>query len=225
MTVDFTLLLLGAVALWFPRQWLRRAVALVRHRRVSSESKRILDPWKDREPGDTRIDARIEFLKFRNYFDLVRGATGSLLLFGGMGIAAALLAGAGAPTAVRWQVFAFRSAVVIVGLLIQVVRIERHRVSFYPPVFYLAGLSVGLCGYQAAALAFALIWAIGGALGSAQAFLAVYALILMLLGALFTRFASVSVILAGILALLPVLLSLMSNRPLMVFTRKGSRSR
>ena len=65
MTIDLPFLLLGIVLLWFPRHWMRRGVALMRRRKRSAASERITEPWKDREPGDPRVDIRVEFGKFR----------------------------------------------------------------------------------------------------------------------------------------------------------------
>jgi hypothetical protein len=59
--------------------------------------------------------------------------------------------------------------------------------------------------------------------GNAQAFLSVYGLLLGGFGALFNGWRSLPVLLVAGLAFLPVLLSLMVKRPLMIFTRKGSR--
>jgi hypothetical protein len=224
MTIHPVLLLLGIVLLWFPRQWMRRGVALLQRKRHSSGSSRILDPWKDREPGDPQVNFRTEFTKFRNYVDLFRAAAGSLTIWGGMGIVASIAVPDEGPRNLRWQALALQVLIVLLGALVQALRYERNRVSFYPPIFYLAGLAVGLCGYQAAAFAFVLIWAINPALPNAQAFLTVYALLLTVFGMLFRGVSSPSVLLAGGLTFLPVLLSLLAGRPLMIFTRKGSRT-
>jgi hypothetical protein len=223
MTYNLTFLLLGIALLWFPRQWLRRVPALLKRRRRSKGSERIMEPWKDREPGDPKVNPRVELTKFRNYVDLVRAAAGSLLIWGGFGWAAALGVAADAPRSAGMQVLAIKCGIMTVGLVLQALRYEKIRISFFPPIFFLAGLSVGVCGYKAAAFAFLAVWALNTGLGNAQAFMSVYAIVLILFGGLFGGFMRPQVYLPGVLALLPVLLSLMSNRPLMIFTRKGSR--
>jgi hypothetical protein len=223
MTLDFSLLIFGLLLLWFPRQWMRRGVAYLQRRRRSAESARIVEPWKDREPGDPRVQFRTEFGKFRNYLDLLRGAAGSLVMMGGMGIPPSIDVAEGAPRIAAYQVAGLAGGILLIGLLVQAVRYEKNRFSFYPPIFYLAGLSVGLTDIRGATFAFALIWTINPALPNAQAFLSVYALLMTLFGHFFTRSTDISAIYAGVLCFLPVLLSLLANRPLMVFTRKGSR--
>jgi hypothetical protein len=223
MILNLPLLVLGVLLLWFPRQWMRRGLALLQRKRRSSGSERILEPWKDREPGDPRVNPRVEFAKFRNYVDLLRGFAGGLAVWGGFGIEAALQAGPGAGDGVAWQVLGIKAAVVALGLVIQAIRYERVRLSFFPPIFYLAGLSAALCNYQPAVFAFVLIWIVNAGLGNAQAFLSVYGLLLGGFGALFNGWRSLPVLLVAGLAFLPVLLSLMVKRPLMIFTRKGSR--
>ena len=225
MILDPVMLAVGIALLWFPRQWMRRGLALLRRRRRSSGSERIVDPWKDREPGDPQVQFGVEFRKFRNYIDLLRGAAGSLAIWGGMGIVPGIALEADAARGASHQVLGLRCAIVLIGLLIQATRFEKDRLSFYPPIFFLAGLSVGVCGHRAAAFAFVMIWAVNPGLSNAGAFLSVYAALLVAFGGLFTSFTSIPVMLMGLLAFLPVVLSLMVKRPLMIFTRKGSRTR
>ena len=224
MTVDRPQLMVGIALLCFPRQWLRRGPAHSKRRRRSSPADdRVVDPWKTQEPGDPHVDFRVEFTKFRNYIDLFRSGVGGLAIWGGLDITPALLAEAGAPKSVSHQILWLQCAIAVLGLLFQVMRFERVRISFFPPIFYLAGLSVGMCGASAAAFAFALIWAINSGLGNAQAFMAIYAVMLYVFGGLFVSFLHVPAMVAGVLALLPVLLSLLTKRPLLIFTRRSSR--
>lgn len=224
MIIDFPLLLLGVLLLWFPRQWMRRGAAFLRRRRRSAESMRITDPWREREPGDPRVSALTEIKKFRNYLDLFRGAAGSLMLLGGMGIAPAIAAAADASRIVPHQVRAIWAFILLVGLLIQTLRYEKNRFTFYPPVFYLAGLSVGLCSLWGAVFAFVMVWSINPALPNARSLLSVYALLMVVFGYLFGVRSDFRFVYAGVLCFLPVLLSLLANRPLNIFTRKGTRS-
>lgn len=223
MIFNLPLLLVGICLLWFPRQWMRRGVALIQRKRRGSGSERIEEPWKDREPGDPRVNPRVEFAKFRNYVDLLRGLAGGMAIWGGWKIAPAIELAAGATRSEGRLLLLLRCAIVVIGVVIQAVRYERVRLSFFPPIFYLGGLSAGIGDDHAALFAFAMIWAVNPGLANAQAFLCVYAIFLYGFGALFMSFRSVPVTLMAVLAFLPVLLSLMARRPLMIFTRKGSR--
>jgi hypothetical protein len=219
MTLNFPFVVLALLLLWFPREWMRRGAALLRRRRRAGQS-RIVEPWREREAGDPRINFRAEFTKFRNHIDLLRGMAGSLVLFGGMGILPAIEALPGASRTVTLQVLAIRALILLIGLLIQTVRYQGKKLTFFPPIFYLAGLSVGLCDIRGAAFAFVLIWAINPALPSAQTFLSVYAVLLVVFGHFFAWGGDLRAVYAGVLCFLPVLLSMLAKRPLVVFGRK-----
>jgi hypothetical protein len=223
MIVNLPLLVLGVLLLWFPRGWLRLGLPVLRRRRRRGERSKSVEPWRAREPGDPHVSFATEFRKFRNFIDLLRAGAASLVFAGGMGIPPSLVAEPGAPRAVVWQIVALRAAILLVGVLIQTIRVERGRVSFYPPIFYLAGLSIGLCDIRGAAFAFALMWALNTGLPNSQGFLSVYALLLVAFGHLFARRGDLSAVYAGILAFVPVLLSLLAKKPLTIMSRKAPR--
>ena len=223
MIVHVPLLVLAALLIWFPRQWMRLGLSFVKRRRRAGKGAPGAEPWIAREPGDPRLNFRSEFGKFRNYLDLLRAAAGSLALSGGMGIPPSILPEAGASRASVWQVIVIRAIILLIGLLIQTVRYEKNKISFYPPVFYLAGLSVGLCDIRGAAFAFALVWAFNPLFGGAQGFLTVYAILMVMFGHLFAGGGDLSAVYAGMLTCVPVLLSLLTRRPLVVLTRKATR--
>ncbi len=220
MIVNFPVLLLAVALLWFPRQWLRLGSVFKRKR--SAGVTRSEEPWKAREAGDPRISLAGEFSKFRNYVDLLRAAAGSIALAGGFGLAPCLSVAEGAPRNMTYAVMAVRAAIMLIGLLVQTVRYERQKFTFYPPIFFIAGLSVGLCDYRAAAFAFTMIWTVNAMFGNAQAFLTIYAVFIGIFGFLMNRRLDLSVILAALLCFLPVLLSLLANRPLVIYSRKGT---
>jgi hypothetical protein len=112
----------------------------------------------------------------------------------------------------------------LLGVLIQAVRVEKRRVTFYPPIFYLAGLSLSLCSPFGALFAFILIWAFNPMLRSASAFLTIYAALMVGFGMYFSGLGDKSTMLAGGLCFLPVLLSLLAQRPLVIFARKVHHS-
>jgi hypothetical protein len=221
MLVNLPFLFVGLVLLWFPRQWLRRGAIIGRSRHRRARWKQ--EPWNTAEPGDPRLSFRAEFAKVRNYVDLLRAAAGSLALFGGYGIAPALAAEPG-NRLLALQVLALKLGVLLVALLIQTIRRERRHLSYFAPIFFLAGLSVTLCGHWAALFAFILIWSVNGLFANAQAFLSGYALLVGAFGLLFRGSNSRLALAAMVLCLLPVLLSLLTRRRLGVFSRKGVRS-
>jgi hypothetical protein len=86
---------------------------------------------------------------------------------------------------------------------------------------------VGLCGVKAAAFAFVLIWAVNPILKNPSVFLSVYAVLAALFGLLFSGFERFHWLVALCLIFLPVLLSALAQRPLVMLTRKstgGARS-
>jgi hypothetical protein len=218
MTVHLPLLLLGIALLWFPRKWMRLGLIVGSRRQKSGRN---TEGWSKPEPGDPRLRVRAEFTKGRNYFDLLRGAVGSLALVGGPLVDGGLAAATPNLTEAR-QVLAVQTAILFVGLLIQTIRIERRHLSFFAPIFFLAGISVTLCGPWGAFFAFALVWGVNPMFGGAQGFLGVYSLLLGGFGALLGHRGYALPIVAFGLAFAPVLLSLLTRRPLIVYTRKPS---
>ena len=220
MTVHFLSLFGALLLLWLPRLWLRQGLARLGRRRRVGKNPLIVEPWREREPGDPQVNFRAEFRKGSNYADLLRAGIGGLLLWGGPGFSPAVTFAADAPRGGTWLALALTGGVALVGLLIQTTRREKQRLSFFPPVFYLAGLSVALCDWRGAAFAFVLIWAVNPSLPNARAFLSVYALLLVVFGRFFGGAGMTSLAMAAGLTFLPVLLSLLANRPLTVFSRK-----
>jgi len=221
VTVDLPFLLVAVALLWFPRRWLRLG-SVFKRRRSASAVRAAKEPWNNRERGDPRMSFGAEFYKFRNYVDLLRAGAGSLALFGGLGITSCLGVAEGAPRNIGYAVIGLSALILLIGLLVQTVCFENNHLTFYPPIFYLAGLTVGLSGYRAAVFAFALIWAINGAFGSALGFLSIYAVLVVGFGFAFNGGFSLLSPLAGFLCFLPGLLSMLANRPLVVLSRKGS---
>jgi hypothetical protein len=218
MSVDLPLLLIGIVLLWFPRQWMRLGKVFGGKRRRSRSDR---EPWKN-SPGDPRL-TYAEFGKPRNYFDLLRGAAGALAIVGWHAIEPAIQVAASGGAGASRKVLAVKLAILLVGLLIQVIRRERGHLSFYAPIFYLAGMSVALCGPWAALFAFLLVWAVNPMFGNAEGFLTVYAILLVGFSLLFKDVSRTLAIGAFIFGFLPVLLSLLVRRPLVVFTRKPAQ--
>jgi hypothetical protein len=218
MTVHALLLILALLLLWLPRPWLRRGPTFFRRRR------RMAEPWNIRETGDPRVSFRVEFGKFRNYVDFLRAGIGSRIVMGAAGLPAAIPSEPDPPRSAVVSAMALQAAILLGGVVIQTVRREKKRISFYPPIFYLAGVSIGLCDVRAAVFAFALTWTINAGLPNARGFLLVYALLIVAFGRLFAGWSDLAVAFSGFLAFLPVLLSLLSKRPLAMLARKEKRT-
>jgi hypothetical protein len=224
MVLNPAFFLLAVVLLWFPRQWMRlgRTVGKRRKRRADV-ARREEEPWKADEPGNPSVKLVAEAKKLRNYVDLLRGAAGSVTLIGGFDLQASVSAPADAPVFLDYEVLGLQLAVLLVGLLIQTVRYERGRLLFFAPIFFLCGMSVGLCGWKAALFAFALIWAVNPMLKNPQGFLTIYACTLAVFGALFRGVGDKLSLAIALFSFLPVLLSMLAQRPLVLFTRRGTR--
>lgn len=166
-----------------------------------------------------------EFTKPRNYIDLARGALGCLILLGGFpGFDPAINAPADATVSVQNLAFCLAMLVLIIGVLVQSFRFEA-RVTMFPPIWYLAGLTFGMPGLKAAAFAFGLIWTVNLVLPNPTAFLTVYALLIAIFGALFAGIANSEVYFMAGMIFLPVLISLLAHRRLVLFNKRVKSGR
>ena len=226
MRVNLPFLLFALLLLWFPRQWMRLGKAFWNQRKRRSEgmTRREEEPWHTSEPGDPAVGFRDEFGKIRNYVDLLRGAAGSLSVMGGLGIDPCITLPPEPTGLMLGEYFAVQVAILLGGLLVQTVRHERGRYLFFAPIFFLAGLSVGLCGVNVAGFAFVMIWAVNPMLKNPSVFLMVYAALVGAFAAVFLSLTSLVAIVTVFFIFLPVLLSAMAQRPLVLFTKKSVRS-
>ena len=216
MTIDYKFFLIALVLLWMPRQVLRLGSRPVKSKRRSQRTEE-QDPRKIREPGDPSVIFSVEFSKFRNYVDFLRGLAGSVAIMGSTWGVESCLQSAGDLS--RTKLLVLRSAILLVGVLIQCFRFE-NRFTMYAPLFFISGISVGLCGVPVAGFALVLIWTINTGLRSPTLFLTFYALLIAIFSALFLGYKSVVIYIAPVIFFLPVLISLMAQRPLVMFARK-----
>ena len=214
MTLLLPHLLLGVVLLFFPRTWMQKVVTIAKRQKKKAGVERLKDPWKNREPGAPSVQFGAEFKKFRNYLDLARAAGGSVAIWGGFGYSAAVAGGG-------FKGLLVKAVIMLVGVAIQATRLSGGRFPFFPPIFYLAGILLGICGWEVAVFAFILTWAMHSMVGNASWFLTLNAAIVYGFGAFFHGMFSLTVILAAGLVFLPVLLSLLANRPLLIYTSRG----
>jgi hypothetical protein len=218
MGVDLLSMVVALALLWMPRSWMRAGTKLGPRRKPQ----RLAHSWTHAPQDGTVLTFGHEFTKFRNYLDWFRTAVGTALLVGTSSLPPIL----GSARALRWserEVLGLRAAILAGGLLIQVVRWERHRFALAAPTFYLGGVLCGLPMPVAGLCAFAVAWALVPVVPHSQGFLTVLAVVYAAVG-LFLVGLNPLVVLGAALCFLPVLLSLLCRRPLMVFSRRpGSR--
>ncbi len=221
-TTDYVLLLIGLGLLYFPRQWLRwgKRRTLKSEKHSKNADKNDFDPSRRREMGDPAVVFRDEFSKLRNYVDLLRGAVGSVVIIGSAYTESCFTLEANASGDSVRLLIILKAAIVLGSMFVQLIRYER-RLTLFAPIFFVSGLTFGLCGVAGAALAFVLIWALNLGLPGPAAFMGTHAVLIVPFGVLFDGPGRVFVV-TGFLALfLPVLISLLAKKPLMLFNRRG----
>ena len=212
MIVSVPYLIVSLLLLWLPRPWLHAGLHVIRSRHRSRSAIEDSNPRNLRQPGDRSIWLREELVKGRNYFDLLRGSIGSWSV---MNFCFSLPPASGAPSSDRWMVFALQTGVFLVAVLIQMIR-WNGRIALIAPIFFLLGLTVGVCSWQVALYAAVLVWALNSALPNPEAFLFVQAVALAGFSALFLGTITVRTLLGASLIFLPVIISLLAREPLML---------
>jgi hypothetical protein len=211
LTINWPYLLIAVAMLWFPRQWLRTGVRVLKKRRKPDGVMERLAGMGARDPEDKSVQPGREFAYFRNYIDLFRALAGGYSLSQFAFTVGTEEAGTTA--------FIIQCAVLFVAVLIQSVRHD-GRLSFFAPIFYFVGMSVGASGHYTGLFAFALVLAINPVIPNPRMFLTTYGLLLLPFGLVFG--APLDLLTANaVLILLPPLLSLLSKRPLVIFTKKA----
>ena len=212
LTVNWPYLLMAIATLWFPRQWLRSGARVLKKRRKPDGAMERLAGIGARDPDDKSVQPGREFANARNYIDLFRALAGgySLSQF-------AFTLGADADSA-ELTVFVVQALILLVAVLIQSVRFD-GRLSFFAPIFFFVGMSVGASGHYAGLFAFALVLAINPIIPNPRLFLTAYGLLLLPFGFVFSADWRLLGLNTG-LVLVPPLLSLLTKRPLVIFTKK-----
>ena len=220
--ISWPYLLIAVALLWFPRQWLRSGKSILKRRRKPDGALERLAGMGARDPDDRSVQLSREFTNFRNYLDLLRAFAGGFCLI-------QFAFAANGNEAAR-TVFLIQSLVLLVAVLIQSVRYD-GRLSFFAAIFFLLGLSVGTCGEASldapftigsgtGLFAFALVLAINPIIPNPRLFLTAYGLLLMPFGYVFNADLPLLSV-TTVLVLLPPLLSLLTKRPVVIFSRKA----
>lgn len=218
MNIDWFYFVIALVLLWLPRQVLRFGGKVTRSAK-KRRSVKDTNPATVREPGDPSVSFLAEIRKLRNFVDFFRAGIGSAILVGAFGLDAVWSAAEGATEQTQTLVEYGRAAVLLVGVVVQMFRFET-RVTLFPPIFYLSGLTFALCGFYPALFALVLIWVINFALPNPSAFLSIYGLLAMTFGLLFQGLEDMLPFVAAFLMLLPVIVSLLMRRRLVLLTKR-----
>ncbi len=211
LTIHWPYLLAAVAMLWFPRQWLRSGKSILKRRRKPDGALERLAGIGARDPEDRSVQPGKEFANFRNYVDLFRA------LAGGYCLAAFAFTAGGEDAALT--VLIGQALVLLGAVLIQTIRHD-GRLSFYAAIFYLVGLNVGVSGHYAGLFAFALTLAINPVIPNPRMFLTAYGLLLLPFGYAFSADFALLAVNAGLVLLVP-LLSLLTKRPVVIFSRKA----
>ncbi|PTX94571.1 hypothetical protein DB354_12620 [Opitutus sp. ER46] len=173
--------------------------------------------------NESGLDARREFARAHNYYDFARAALGTLALlvaFGGGGEGPlGHLAGTQARDPLLVQ-----AAILGVAVLVQTISWPRGRMTLAAPVFFLAGATIAFHLPVAGVCAFAMAWIMSPVVPNAQGFLVVQTVVLCVLGAVLHGLNLATMISVG-LCFLPVFLSLLARRPLLVLSRHALNGR
>ncbi len=208
VTIHWFYLALALALLFFPRQWMRLGKLKKGHRKERETLEKFAQDGAA-DPEDKSVRLGRELRSLRNYLDFFRGALGAMALW------------EFSFTAERgdWVVLVAKYGILLVAVLIQTIR-WRQRITWFAAIFFFAGISVGMGNHVAGSLAFLLTCTINPVIPTPRVFVGAFGVLLLpfnyFLGDGGMLHASVNM---G-LVLLPVLLSLLTKRPMVVFTRK-----
>jgi hypothetical protein len=211
LTINWPYLLMALATLWFPRQWMRTGARVLKKRSRPDGALERLAGIGARDPDDKSVQPGREFKNFRNYLDLFRALGG--------GYSLTQFAFEAGDSDAGLVVFIIQAVALLIAVVIQSIRFDK-RLSFFAPIFYFVGMTVGTSGHLAGLFAFALVLAINPVIPTPRMFLTAYGLLLLPFGLVFDtdwRLLLVNVV----LILMPPLLSMLAKRPLVIFTRKA----
>jgi len=222
LTINWPYLLIALALLWFPRQWLRTGKSVLKKRRKPDGALERLAGIGARDPDDRSVQLTREFTNFRNYLDLFRAFAGGYCL---IQFAFATTGRDAARTVLIIQALGM-----LIAVLIQSLRFNKG-LNFFAALFYLLGLTMGTCGLAAEGMpftighgagpfAFALVLAINPVIPNPRLFLTAFGLLLLPFGFVFGANVPLLAVNVSLILLVP-LLSLLTKRPVVIFTRKA----
>jgi hypothetical protein len=213
--VNYWLLSVAVLLLWFPRQWLRvgRTVIELPNLRKKLQT--------SHDPRDLSLRWREEFFKARTWVDLLRALIGGIAV---VHVCVGLSCTAARDVGV--QILVIKALVLLIAVILQTVRIEYGRMTLVAPVFFIFGLSFPLIGWMPALFAIIMVWVMNRALPTVSMFLFAFASLQVGFGYLLGYSSLKLVLLSAGLAWMPVLWGAATHRRLerMAKTRTSSRS-
>lgn len=210
--IHWPYLVAAALMLWFPRQWLRLGRRLFKRRHRHKDKLEQFAENRTRDPEDKSVRLGVELRTKRNWMDLARAVAGGLCLM-------YFAFDPAEPTAeARRSVLLLQVFIALVGTLVQCIRRE-EKVSYFAPIFYLVGLSAGLGAPYPTLFSLLLVMAINPVLPNPRVFLAVFGLLMLPFGLLFTADFP-RVIAAAALVCVPPLVSVLAARPLVIYSKR-----
>ncbi len=215
MLVNYWLLSVAVLLLWFPRQWLRAGRTVVELPNLRKKLQ------TSHDPRDLSLRWREEFFKARNWVDLLRALIGGLAV---VHVCVGLSCTAARDVGV--QILVIKALVLLIAVILQTVRIEYGKMTLVAPVFFIFGLSFPLIGWMPALFSIIMVWVMNRALPTVSMFLFAFAALQVGFGYLLGYSSLKLVLLSAALAWMPVLWGAATHRRLerMAKTRTSSRS-
>ena len=211
LIIHWPYLLVALAMLWFPRQWLRVGRWYYKKR---SRPKGLVENFTTgpaHDPADKSVNLRRELTNKRNYLDILRAATGAVALL------TYCFEAHGPKDGPR--IFTLQAAILLVAVFIQAIRFE-GKLSFFAPIFFFAGMSIGLSGPFSALFALVLVLAINPIIPNPRIFIFAYATLLLPLVYFFE--GSMRYMLLNVTLLtLPLIVSLLANRSMVLYAKKA----
>jgi hypothetical protein len=209
LQIHWLYLLSALLLLWFPRSLLRLGRWRSRRRRHREALEKFASDGAV-DPSDLSVRLGRELRKPRNHLDFWRAFAGAVAL--------RFFAFSGVDSVAQHFVFVLQMAVLLIAILAQTVRFDR-RVTFFAAVFFAAGVSIGMGNFFPATMAFLLTCAINPVIANPRLFFSVFALLLFPFNWLFGG----GLILAAansLLLLVPPVMSLLADRPMVIYARR-----
>lgn len=213
MLREIIFLLIGLILLWTPRSWLR----LGKPNKTRKSLKPTGGPTRDRLPGDHSLWVEEEFMRSRNWLDFIRSIAGCFAVVTAI---PPVVHGLVAVPGISTSSFAFGAEAVILmaAVIIQLIRVE-ERLTLYPPIFFVMGMSFALVGWKAGIIGFIAIWAINLVLPNPAIFLTTYGAGMVILSIFFGAEIRPTILMAA-LAVLPPVVAVLFRRRLAQFRKR-----
>lgn len=208
LEIHWPYLALALAMLWFPRQWMRLGKWQTKRRKERETMEKFAQDGAA-DPDDKSVRLRRELKSPRNYLDFLRALVGGVALW-----EFSFTAG----PEDRIVVLAVKVTITLIAVLIQLIR-WRERITFFAAIFFFAGLSIGMGNYFSGAMAFLLMCAINPIIPTPRMFVSAFALLLLPFNVFLGAGFELAVI-NSLLVLIGPLLSLLTQRPMVIFTRK-----